>query len=176
MANDINAATVNAAAQTASATTSNAAQTEFAEGTVKKFNLNVTRVQVFDQEDVVNVQLTFKQSFPGFVKKDDDYVASDTNIISFTRSALTRQLCDKNEGIAMLRDGQKTPITRMQFSTLLHGAVLTVTRTYHKAGFVPEGRDALTRDQWFSDVESAKLTDFATNLLQNVIVQRMMNE
>lgn len=181
MANDINATVQNAAAPVASNETANAAQVaqpvELTEGLQKKFALKVMRVQLFDQDDVVNVQLQFDKSFPGFSKdKDGDYVASEVNTISLSRSSMTRQLCDVTESIAMLRDGQKTPLTRAQLSTLLHGATLTIARTFHKAGFVPEGRDALTRDQWFTDIEAAKLTDFATNLLQNVIVQRMMNE
>lgn len=180
MANEINAATVNATA-VASVESSNATQVaqpvEPTEGLQKKFALKVMRVQLFDQDDIVNVQLQFDKSFPGFMKtKDGDYVESEINTISLSRSSLTRQLCDSAEAIAMLRDGQKTPLTRAQLSTLLHGAVLTVSRTFHRAGFVPEGRDALTRNQWFSEIEDAKLTDFAINLLQNVIVQRMMNE
>lgn len=174
MANEINA-TVQNAAQVAS-TNENQAQT-LVEGTVKKFTVKVMRVQLFENEDIVNVQLTLNRAIPGFVRDDDgNYVAADVDHISLSRSALTRVLCEKDEMIATMRDGQASPLTRAQLSTILHGAVLAITRTYHAAGFVPEGRDALTRDQWFTDIESVKLTDLANQLIQQLVMQRMLNE
>jgi len=174
MANEINA-TVQNAAQVAS-TNENQAQT-LVEGTEKKFTVQVKRVQLFDQEDIVNVQLTLNKAIPGFTKtKDGDYVAADVDHINMSRSAITRALCEKDEMIATMRDGQATPLTRAQLSTILHGAVLAITRTYHVAGYTAEGRDALTRDQWFTDIESVKLTDLANKLIQQLVMQRMMNE
>ena len=150
---------------------------ELVEGVEKKFSLEVIRVQVFDNDEVVNVQLQLNKTIPGFTKTEDgDFVNADVNAISFSRSALTRQLCEADDGIAMLRDGQKTPLTRQQLAVLLRGAAITVVRTYHAAGFVPDGRDPLPRAQWFSEIESIKLTDFATNLIQKVVMERMMAE
>ena len=172
----------NAAAQTASVATSNAAQaqsvnTPLTEGTVKKFTVKVMRVQLFENEDIVNVQLTLNRAIPGFVRDDDgNYVAADVDHISLSRSALTRVLCEKDEMIATMRDGQASPLTRAQLSTILHGAIVALTRTYHVAGYTAEGRDALTRDQWFTDIESVKLTDLANKLIQQLVMQRMMNE
>ena len=181
MANDINAATVNAA-QTASVATSNEAQaqpvaTPLVEGTVKKFTVQVKRIQLFENEDIVNVQLTLNKAIPGFVRDDDgNYVAADVDHISLFRSALTRVLCEKDEMIATMRDSQANPLTRVQLSTILHGAIVTITRTYHVAGYTAEGRDTLTRDQWFTDIESVKMTNLANKLIQQLIMQRMMNE
>ena len=181
MANNINAATVNAA-QTASVATSNEAQTQptatpLAEGTVKKFTVKVMRVQLFENEDIVNVQLTLNKAIPGFVRDDDDnYVAADVDHISLSRSSLTRVLCEKDEMIATMRDGQASPLTRAQLSTILHGAIIAITRTYHVAGYTAEGRATITRDQWFTDIESVKLTDLANKLIQQLVMQRMMNE
>ena len=169
MANDINAATVNAA-QTASSTT-------LTEGTVKKFTVKVMRVQLFENEEIVNVQLTLNKAIPGFVRDDDgNYVAADVDHISLFRSALTRVLCEKDEMIATMRDGQASPFTRAQLSTILHGAIVVITRTYHVAGYTAEGSDALTRDQWFTDIESVKLTELANNLIQQLVMQRMLGE
>ena len=174
MANDINATTVNAA-QTASAN-ENQAQT-VTEGTVKKFTVKILRVQLFENEDIVNVQLTLDKMIPGFTKDDDgNYIAADVDRISLSRSSLTRALCEKDEMIATMRDGQATPLTRAQLSTILHGANVVISRTFHAAGFVPEGRDALMRDQWFTDIESVKLTDLATKLIQQLVMQRMLGE
>ena len=147
------------------------------EGTVKKFTVKVMRVQLFENEDIVNVQLTLNKAIPGFVRDDDgNYVAADVDHISLSRSALTRVLCEKDEMIATMRDGQASPLTRAQLSTILHGAIVALTRTYHVAGYTAEGRDALTRDQWFTDIESVKLTDLANKLIQQLVMQRMMNE
>ena len=147
------------------------------EGTTKKFTLKVVRVNLFEDADVVNVQLTFDKAIPGFAKSDDgDYVPSNVDHISLSRSTLTRALCEKDEMIATMRDGQASPLTRAQLSTILHGAIVVVTRTYHVAGYTAEGRDALTRDQWFTDIESVKLTELANNLIQQLVMQRMMNE
>ena len=163
------------AAQVAS-TNENQAQT-LAEGTVKKFTVQVKRVQLFEKEDIVNVQLTLNKAIPGFVKNDDDeYVPADTDHISLSRSSLTRALCEHDEFIATMRDGQETPLTRAQLSTILHGAILAITRTYHVTGYAEKGRDALKRDQWFTDIESVKLTDLANKLIQQLVMQRMMNE
>lgn len=159
-------------------TVANAAASEnnaLVEGTEKKFTVKVMRVQLFDQEDMVNVQLTLNKAIPGFVKdKNGNYVAADVDHIAMSRSALTRALCEKDGMIATMRDGQDTPLTRAQLSTILHGAVLAITRTYHAVGFVPEGRDALTRDQWFTDIESVKLTDLANRLITQFVMQRML--
>lgn len=169
MANEINA-TVQNAAQVASTNET------LTEGTQKKFAVKVNRLQVFEDSDIVNIQLIFDKSFPGFVKDDNgDFVAAETNAVSLSRSGLTRMLCEHDESIAMLRDGQSSPLTRAQLAVLLHGSSLTITRTFHAAGFIPEGREPLTRNQWFTDIDSIKLTEVATSMIQKVILDRMMN-
>ncbi len=168
-------ATVQNAAQVASVN-ENQAQI-LVEGTVKKFTVKVMRVQLFENEDIVNVQLTLNRAIPGFVRDDDgNYVAADVDHISLSRSALTRVLCEKDEMIATMRDGQASPLTRAQLSTILHGAVLAITRTYHVTGYAAEGRDALKRDQWFTDIESVKLTELANKLIQQPVMQRLLDE
>ena len=155
----------------------NAANNAPVEGTEKKFTVQVKRVQLFENEDIVNVQLTLNRAIPGFVRDDDDeYVPADVDHISLSRSALTRVLCEKDEMIATMRDGQASPLTRAQLSTILHGAIVVLDRTYHVAGYTAEGRDALTRDQWFTNIESVKLTDLATKLIQQLVMQRMLGE
>ena len=175
-------ATVNAAAQTASVESSNAAQaqpvaTPLTEGTVKKFSLKVMRVQLFEDADIVNVQLSFDKAIPGFVRDDNgDYVAADVDRISLSRSALTRALCEHDEMIATVRDGQSTPLTRAQISTILHGATVVIARTFHAAGYTEEGREPLTRDQWFTTIEGVTLSKFAQQLIEQLVMQRLMND
>lgn len=153
------------------------AATLLAEGTVKKFTVQVMRVQLFDDADIVNVQLLLNKAIPGFVQDDNgNYVAADVYRVNLSRSALTRTLCEKNEMVATMRDGQATPFTRAQLSTMLHGARIALVRTYHLAGYTAEGRAPLVRDQWFTTIDDIKLTDFAEKLIQQLVMQRMMNE
>ena len=148
-----------------------------AEGTVKTFSLRVMRVQLFEDADVVNVQLTFDKAIPGFVRDDNgDYIESEVNTISLSRSSLTRALCEHDEMIATVRDGQSTPLTRAQLSTILHGANILIARTFHAAGYIEEGREPIARDQWFTSIEGIILSKFAQKLIQQLVMQRMMNE
>lgn len=192
MAKDINAASVNAA-QTASVATSNEAQAQPAatpnaentndseenkipEGTVKKFALDITRVQLYDDTDIASVWLTFKKAIPGFVLKNNDYVPDEVTSIGFSRSSLTRTLCESDDMIATMRDGQNDPFTRAQLSTILHGATLLVTRTFHRTGYTREDGSAIDRDQWFTEITKVSLTDFAKNLIEKLVMQRMLGE
>ena len=155
----------------------NAATNAPVEGTEKNFSLKVVRVQLFEDADVVNVQLTFDKAIPGFVHNDDgNYVPSDVDKISISRSTLTRALCEHNEMIATVRDGQSTPLTRAQLSTILHGANVLVYRTFHAAGYTAEGCEPITRDQWFTSIEGIILSKLAQQLIQQLVVQRLMSE
>ena len=188
MANEINAASVNAA-QTASVATSNATQAQpvaentnddaenkIPEGTVKKFTLDITRVQLYDSTDIASVWLTFKKAIPGFVLKDNDYVPDEVTAIGFSRSSLTRTLCENDDMIAMMRDGQNEPLTRAQLSTILHGATLNVTRTFHRTGYTREDGSAIDRDQWFTEITKVSLSDFAKSLIEKLVMQRMLQD
>ena len=179
----------NAATQSASVASSNAAQgqpvaentnddaeNKIPEGTVKKFALDITRVQLYDNTDIASVWLTFKKAIPGFILKDNDYVPGEVTAIGFSRSGLTRFLCESDDMIATMRDGQNDPFTRAQLSTILHGATLNVTRTFHRTGYIREDGSAIDRDQWFTDIESCKLTEFAKQLIQQVVIHRIMDD
>ena len=147
------------------------------EGTTKKFSLKVMRVQLFENEDIVNVQLTFDKAIPGFVRDDDgNYVAANVDHISLSRSALTRAICESDDMIATVRDGQSTPLTRAQISTVLHGATLNVTRTFHRTGYTREDGSAIDRDQWFTSIEGIILSKFAQQLIQQLVMQRMLQD
>ena len=157
--------------------TNDDAENEIPEGTVKKFALDITRVQLYDNTDAASVWLKFKKAIPGFVLKDNDYVPGEVTAISLFRSALTRALCESNDMIATMRDGQDSPFTRAQLSTILHGATLNVTRTFHRTGYIREdGSSAIDRDQWFTEITKVNLTDFAKDLIEKLVIQRMLQD
>lgn len=169
VANDNNVVVDNAAENTS---TNDA--NKIPEGTVKKFTLDITRVQLYDSTDIASVWLTFKKAIPGFVLKDNDYVPGEVTAIGFSRSSLTRALCESDDMIATMRDGQSDPFTRAQLSTILHGATLNVTRTFHRTGYTREDGSAIDRDQWFTEITKVTLTDFAKGLIEKLVMQRML--
>lgn len=139
---------------------------------IKTFTLTVKRVQVMDTDnDFVSVNLQFDKAIPGFVKQDDGtYVEANVDHISFSRSAITRQLCALNDLIATYRDACEGAFNRKQLSIILHGAKLTIKRTLHVAGEVIDGReDALERDQWFSEIVGVAVSKTAAALLLSAL-------
>lgn len=168
------------AEQTVANAATNAAASEnnaLVEGTVKKFTLKIVRVQLFEDTDIVNVKLSFDKTIPGFVRDESgDFVATDVDNVSMSRSSVTRALCEHDEMIATMRDGQSSPLSRAQISTILHGATLTVARTYHDAGYVAESREPLTRPQWFTEIEGVSLSKFAQQLIQQLVMQRLLQD
>lgn len=139
---------------------------------VKTFALTVKRVQTIETDDsFVSVNLTFDKSIPGFVRDEDgSYAEANVDHISFSRSAITRQLCALNDLIATYRDACEGAFNRKQLSIILHGAKLTIKRTLHVAGEVIDGReDALERDQWFSEIVGVSVSKTAASLLLSAL-------
>lgn len=167
-ANVVNNSNASAAAEAANGTNNEAAN----QPTIKTFTLTVKRVQVIDTDDnFVSVNLQFDKAIPGFVKQDDGtYAEANVDHISFSRSAITRQLCSLNDLIATYRDACEGAFNRKQLSIILHGAKLTIKRTLHAAGEVIDGReDALERDQWFSEIVGVAVSKTAASLLLNAL-------
>lgn len=174
MANEINNATVaNNSNNNGAATAVNEAANEAVnQPTIKTFTLTVKRVQVIDTDDnFVSVNLQFDKAIPGFVKQEDGtYAEANVDHISFSRSAITRQLCALNDLIATYRDACEGAFNRKQLSIILHGAKLTIKRNLHTAGELIEGReDALERDQWFSEIVGVSVSKTAASLLLNAL-------
>ena len=165
VANNSNASAVNE--------TINGANVEAAnQPTIKTFTLTVKRVQVIEIDDTsVSVNLVFDKAIPGFVKQDDgSYAEANVDHISFSRSAITRQLCSLNDLIATYRDACEGAFNRKQLSIILHGAKLTIKRTLHVAGEVIDGREEpLERDQWFTDIVGVSVSKTAATLLLNAL-------
>ena len=167
-ANVVNNSNASAVNETASKATNEAAN----QPTIKTFTLTVKRVQVIDTDDnFVSVNLQFDKAIPGFVKQEDgSYTEANVDHISFSRSAITRQLCALNDLIATYRDACEGAFNRKHLSIILHGAKLTIKRTLHVAGEVIDGReDALERDQWFSEIVGVAVSKTAASLLLNAL-------
>ena len=74
--------------------------------------ITIKSVKVFENEEFANVSLTLTQTVKGFRLNHDTNAMeeADVDTISISRSALTRQLCDCNDDIALFR------ATRERFS------------------------------------------------------------
>ena len=169
---NLNATVANNSNNVAVAEAANGANEAATSQVVKTFALTVKRVQTIETDDsFVSVSLTFDKSIPGFAKDEDDhYVPTDVDHIIFSRASITRQLCALNDLIATYRDSCEGAFNRKQLSIILHGAKLTIKRTFHAAGEVIEGReDALKRDQWFTDIVGVSISKTAATLLLNAL-------
>ena len=169
----VNATVANNSNNVAVAEAANGANNEAANASiVKTFALTVKRVQTVETDDsFVSVNLTFDKSIPGFAKDEDDhYVPADVDHIIFSRASITRQLCALNDLIATYRDSSDGAFNRKQLSIILHGAKLTIKRTFHAVGEIIEGREeALKRDQWFTDIIGVSISKTAATLLLSAL-------
>ena len=141
--------------------------------------VNLTRVQVFESENGCNVNLVFNESIKGFERSIEngviDYVEADVHSVSIGRSALTAQLCELNDNIALYRSCLTHSFGQRELAIILHKAVLTLERTLHQAGEVygqdENGTDlAYQRDCYTTEVVDIKLSNKSLELLDNAIV------
>jgi hypothetical protein len=144
-----------------------------------QFVINLKRVQVFESENGSNVNLVFNENIDGFVRKVGengaiDFVEDKVSTISVGRSALTAQLCDCNEDIAMYRACIDHAFGQKEFGLILTGAALTIERERHAAGEVygqaDDGTDlAYSRDCYTTTVTGCKLSARSQSILDNAL-------
>ena len=133
----------------------------------------VKGIRVFENEDSASVQLTFDKEMEVY-KKDDDgvFVKTMTKQVSFFRSALTAQLCDANDDIALYRACQERALDQRQFALILFNAKLKLNITEHSAGEVIEvnGKErTVERDSTFVDVAGVELAPRAIQSLNDAL-------
>lgn len=125
----------------------------------------VKGIKVHESENVTSVELTFDKEFEGYEADENGvYVKSMVNTISFYRSALTAQLCDLNDDIAMMYCLIGKPFGQADFCRILFGATLKLGLTEHLKGDVVKvnGEErTIERDCMFKDVLDVTLTSEA---------------
>lgn len=144
--------------------------------------VNLKRVQVFESENGSNVNLVFNESIKGFERRigDDGSVSfeeADVNHISIPSRALTAQLCDLDDTIALYRGTMKnnSAFGQKEFTIALFKAVLTLERTLHTAGEVygqdENGTDlAHQRDCYTTEVVDIKLSEKSVDLIMQKLL------
>ena len=152
---------------------------------MKKLNLTVARVNVFEKEIEIDnqtvvakqIMLTTKEQFEGYSKDDATgaFVPSpDCNSLSFSALQLKDELADVDEMLAIYMSMMSfTQLTvdeiRAKLSVLLIGTKLDVVQTMHKAGEEYTRNDGTTdtysRDCATYTIAGGKLSDLAVRKL-----------
>lgn len=130
----------------------------------------VKGIQVFESEDSASVRLTLDKEFEGY-KADENgvYVKAMVNYVYFYRSALTAQLCDLDDDIAMMRCLNGKAFDQADFCRILFGADIKLELTEHLKGDVVEvnGEErTIDRDCMFVDAVGVKLTTKAKERIE----------
>lgn len=128
--------------------------------------VTIKNVKVFENEEFANVSLTMTQTIKGHRLNHDtnDIEEADVDTISIGRSALTRQLCDCNDNIAVYRATRNKAFGQREFGIILFGAKLTINRELKAAGEEVNGK-ALERDSYITSVVGVTLSERATRAL-----------
>ena len=130
--------------------------------------VTIKSVKVFENEEFANVSLTMDQTIKGFRLNHDTYTMeeADVDTISIGRSALTRQLCDCNDDIALFRATREKAFGQREFGIILFGAKLTINREFKAAGEEVNGR-ALERDCYLTSIVGVTLSERSIRALDD---------
>ena len=128
--------------------------------------VTIKNVKVFENEEFANVSLTMTQTIKGHrLNRDTNVIEeADVDTISVGRSALTRQLCDCNDNIALFRATRNKAFGQREFGIILFGAKLTINRELKAAGEEVNGK-ALERDSYITSIVGVTLSERATRAL-----------
>lgn len=131
-----------------------------------KQTVTIKGVKVFENEEFANVSLTLTQTIKGFRLNHDTNAMeeADVDTISVSRSALTRQLCDCNDDIALFRATRERAFGQREFGIILFGAKLAIERELKAAGEEVNGK-ALERDCYITSIVGVTLTERAIRAL-----------
>lgn len=128
--------------------------------------ITIKSVKVFENEKIANVSLTIAETVKGFrLNRDTNTMEeADVDTINFSRSALTRQLCDCNDDIALYRATRERAFGQHEFGIILFNAKLTIERELKAAGEEVNGK-ALERDCYLTSIVGVTLSDQAIRKL-----------
>ena len=128
--------------------------------------VTIKNVKVFENEEFANVSLTMTQTIKGHrLNRDTNAIEeADVDTISIGRSALTRQLCDCNDNIAVFRATRDKAFGQRELGIILFGAKLTINRELKAAGEEVNGK-TLERDSYITSIVGVTLSERATRAL-----------
>lgn len=128
--------------------------------------ITIKSVKVYENEEFANVSLTLDKPIKGFRLNHDTNVMeeADVDAISIARSALTRQLCDCNDDIALYRATRDRAFGQREFGIILFNAKLTINRELKEVGEVINGK-ALERDCYITSIVGVTLSERAIRAL-----------
>ena len=130
--------------------------------------ITIKGIKVFENEEFANVSLTLDKPIKGFSLNHytNTMEEADVEAISIGRSALTRQLCDCNDDIALYRATREKAFGQREFGIILFGAKLTINREFKAAGEEVNGR-VLERDCYYTSIVGVTLSERAIRALDD---------
>lgn len=143
--------------------------------------VTVSAIRVFNQKEVVDVQLTFTTPIKGYKVVNGQRTEADVDSISLSRAQLTRELCAANDLIDMYRSCRTTAFEQKHFVLMLRGAELELGREFKAAGEPILDRDgqpvidgdgnamAYKNDCFITSILKVHLTEKATQLLDSAL-------
>lgn len=131
-----------------------------------KQTVTIKSVKVFENEEFANVSLTMDKTIKGFRLNHDTNTMeeADVDTINISRSALTRQLCDCNDDIALFRATRERAFGQREFGIILFGAKLIINREFKAAGEEVNDK-VLERDCYLTSIVSVTLSERAVRAL-----------
>lgn len=128
--------------------------------------VTIKNIKVFENEEFANVSLTMTETIKGFRRNPDTNAIeeADVDTISIGRSALTRQLCDCNDNIAVFRATRDKAFGQREFGIILFGAKLTINREFKGVGEEVNGH-VLERESYITSIVGVTLSERATRAL-----------
>ena len=130
--------------------------------------ITIKGIKVFENEEFANVSLTLDKPIKGFSLNhySNTMEEGDVDAISIGRSALTRQLCDCNDDIALFRATREKAFGQREFGIILFGAKLTINREFKAAGEEVNGR-VLERDCYLTSIVGVTLSERSIRALDD---------
>lgn len=128
--------------------------------------ITIKSVKVYENEEFANVSLTITEPIKGFRLNHatNTMEEADVDAINIPRSALTSQLCDCNDDIALYRATREKAFSQRELGIILFGAKLTINRELKAAGEEVNGK-ALERDCYITSIVGVTLSDRAIRAL-----------
>nr|DAG89518.1 MAG TPA: hypothetical protein [Crassvirales sp.] len=147
------------------------ADTNMSQNTVKT-TAKVVNVEMFTREDRTDVKIVLdaEAKLPSYTldTTTGQYIATELNYFSIRREALTAQLCNKCEDIALYRATQESAFNKRQLAVILIGSTIEVLSTPIAAGETDENGNVISEhDTVHRKIGGIKLSQRAATLIDN---------
>lgn len=136
---------------------------------METYNLKVKNIRLYSNEEMTKVTITFDETIPGISRTDaGEFIQTDVDHISLTRSAFTAQVCTAHDDIALFKACQNEPFSLKDLAILFMGSKLKFNRTFVSAGELVND-EATEHDCYITDIVAVQLTARAEQKLNDAL-------